>query len=128
MPESWFNWIASQYFGHRLFRQDGLASSYLPRLGSMGRSESEPDFVRYRLLHPWRFVFCMRIEEIEPDYHVMSNMLTREIFLLFSPALVRTIRDVGKPYSFLLLLDDLNIGFQTYGPIRYFRSLGPLSP
>lgn len=123
MPESWFNWIAPQYFAHTLFRKNGRAKDHLAALERRGCAEHEKVFVRERMERPWRFVFCKVDRSVGHDCHVMSDMIEGGSFLLYSPALSRTQVDIPNICAFLLLLDDLEIGYQTYGPIMYFVGL-----
>lgn len=124
MPEGWASWLTSQYIAFQLFRRGGLARKYINHPKVLKRSPKEIDYLKFQIGHPWRFVFCSVVRFLRDSFFEMTDVITGEKFLLYSPAVVNLEEEKGISMYFLL------IGFngqcwQTYGSVSYFKGLFP---
>jgi len=124
MPEGFVSGLVAQYIAFQLFRRGGLAQKYTGHPMVLKRDAREIDFLKFQAVHPWRFVFCSVKEFLRDSFFAMTDVLTGEEFLLYSPA-VATLEE-EKSVSFYFLLIFFNDKYwQTYGPVAYFQALFP---
>lgn len=126
MPENWQLWLKSQYIAFQLFRKEGLASKYLNHFRVRRRSDKELDFLKFQIEHPWRFVFCSIEQNPKDCFFEMKDVLTGEVFLLYSPGMADTVEEQGQVSLFFLLIAFNGECWQTYGSISYFKGIQPL--
>lgn len=124
MPENWVLWLTSQYIAFQLFRRGGLAHKYIDHPQVLRRSGKERDYLKFQIEHPWRFVFCSVNQFLPDSFFEMTDVITGEKFLLYSPGVAAQEKRSTTSMYFLL------IGFngecwQTYGSIAYYKGIQP---
>jgi hypothetical protein len=125
MPEGWALWLMSQYIAFQLFRRGGLAQKkYVNHPKVLKRSAKELDFLKFQVRHPWRFVFCCVVRFLRDSFFEMTDVLTGEKFLLYSPA-VANLEEEKSVSMYFLLIGFNGECWQTYGSVSYFTGLFP---
>lgn len=125
LPEEWLYGLTEQYVAFRVLGPDRLLRAYLKEPEVQKKSAKEKHFLETRLFTPWRYVF-MRIEEdLGDDFFRMKNVLTDDVFLLYSPG-VGKYEEEGRMSLYFSLLTFNGECHQTYGPIASFVGLQPI--
>lgn len=125
MPENWRNMLLSQFIAHRLFKRGGLARAYRGHEALRARSAAEHAFLEKQIQRPWRWSFCHLSSRPAQSFFEMSDSLTGERFLLYSPSMALQVDEQSRPLMSLLLLTDNGHCKQTYGPLIHFMGLFP---
>jgi hypothetical protein len=126
MPKEWVGILMSQLIAHRIFKKNGLAEEYLNHPWVQMRNPKELEYLRFQIEHPWRFSYCSIQSNVAENFYEMKDVLSDEIFLLYSPGLADTIRDVGGvPQLWFLLIGFNGECYQTYGTLEYFKGIQP---
>ncbi|MBR9974733.1 MAG: hypothetical protein KFF77_04075 [Bacteroidetes bacterium] len=117
--------VLMQYVASRLFRRGGFARAYRGHMVMQMRDREERAWLETQVERPWHWSFCRIHSHQQKDFYEMSDVCTGEHFLLYSPAMTRTLDDGGPPMMWLLLLTDNGMCRQTYGPLLPMRGLFP---
>ncbi len=121
MPASWARMIKSQYIAHRIFKKDGLIKKYLNHAAIKNLEPEQQNFLVQQSGWPWRFSFSNIVAHPSPDFYEMEDVFTGERFLLYSPAVTRTLED--RPVNLWFSLIAFNGEcWQTFGPINGYQS------
>jgi hypothetical protein len=125
---SWYNFLKGQYILYRFFRKGGLAGKYLEHRDLLRCSSAERAMLAFHASHPWRFSICTVVDSPARDFYRMLDVFHDREFLLYSPAINRTLNDIGHATMFFLLLTDVPSTdcLQTYGPVIAYRGMLPL--
>src|SRR5690554_3023610 len=125
MPEGWALWLTSQYIAFQLFRREGLAQKkYINHPKVLKRNAKEIDYLKIQAEHPWRFVFCSVSQFLRDSFYEMTDVITGEKFLLYSPTVAHL--EAQKSVSMYFLLIGFNGEcWQTYGSVSYLKGLFP---
>lgn len=124
MPSGWPGWLISQDIAFQLFRENGLARNYLEHSQVRRRSDREQDYLKFQIDHPWRFVFCSVIQRLRDSFLEMTDVLTGEKFLLYSPG-IEAQEKQGSISMYFLLVGFNGSCWQTYGTIAYLKGIQP---
>lgn len=124
MPEGFVSGLVAQYIAFQLFRRGGLAQKYTGHPMVLKRDAREIDFLKFQAVHPWRFVFCSVKEFLRDSFFAMTDVLTGEEFLLYSPAVATLEEERNVSFYFLLIFFNGKC-WQAYGPVAYFQALFP---
>jgi len=126
MPKEWAGMLMSQLIAHRIFKKNGLAGEYLNHAWVQMRKPEDLEYLRFQIEHPWRFSYCSIQSNVAENIYEMKDVLSDEIFLLYSPGLANTIRDFGSaPHLWFLLIGFNGECYQTYGTLEYFKGIQP---
>ena len=126
MPDGWMGMVASQLIIHQAFKKDGLAGKYTRHVKLQQRTQEEQEYLKYQIEHPWRYSFCTLKKQLNGDFFEMSDAVTDETFLLYSPGITRTIDDLGTiPGIWLFLIGFNGACWQTFGTLAYFKGYQP---
>ncbi len=113
------NFLKTQYVAHRIFKKGGLINTYLRHSEVKSLVSRDYSYLKELSTTPWRFCFS-RIKAVPaPDFYEMTDILTKETFLLYSPA-VTTILEEKNPALWLNLIGYNGYCWQCYGLIAYF--------
>jgi hypothetical protein len=126
MPKEWPGFLMSQLIAHRLFKKGGFASEYLNHAEVRRRSPEELELLQLKIEHPWRYSFCSVQNNPDENFYEMKDVLSEETFLLYSPGLRQTIKDLkGVPNLCFFLIGFNGECFQTFGSLAYFKGIQP---
>jgi hypothetical protein len=126
MSKEWAGWLYSQLASHKLFKKNGIGLKYSSHTEILKRSESEQEYLKFQIEHPWRFSYCKIKQNPSKDFYVMQDMLTEESFLLYSPGVGAIKKDLGmEPELWCMLIGFNGECYQTYGTIQYFKGFQP---
>lgn len=124
LPGNTVDLFKSQYIAHRIFKKNGLIGKYLnhtvlKRLGNQERS-----YLENQAGQLWRFSFSMIENKPAEEFFEMTDVFTGQHYLLYSPSMNRTLREVP-----ILLWFNL-IGYngacwESFGPIAPYRGFEP---
>src|SRR5690554_549558 len=124
MPKGWDFGLMTQYTAFQLFRRGGLAQKYISHPKVLKRNAKEIDYLKFQAEHPWRFVFCSVNQFLRDSFFEMTDVITGEEFLLYSPA-VASLEEKKSVSIYFLLIGFNGQCLQTYGPVAYFQGLLP---
>jgi len=124
--ESWARMLIPQLLAYSLLKKDGVAGRLFNHSAVQKRTPEELDYLKFQIEHPWRFTFCRVSKILQRDFYEMTDVISDEKFLLYSPG----ITDSNEEAKGFLPLWFLLIGFngecyQTYGPLAYFKGIQP---
>jgi hypothetical protein len=126
MPESWSRMLMSQLIAHRTFKKDGFGSKYIRHAAVQRRSQEELEYFQFQIDNPWRYSFCSIERYLLHDIYEMKDVISGEIFNLYSPGISRSNIEAGRELPLWFLLIGFNGEcYQTYGPLAYFRGIQP---
>ena len=126
MPNDWDLWLMSQNIAFQLFRRGGLAQKYNSHPKVLKRNAKEIDYLKFQAEHPWRFVFCSVSQFLRDSFFEMTDVITGEEFLLYSPA-VANLEEEKSISMYFLLIGFNGQCWQAYGSVSYFQGLFPFS-
>ncbi|TVR78374.1 MAG: hypothetical protein EA409_10635 [Saprospirales bacterium] len=124
IPESLIASLRGQFMGFTIFKKGGLIKKYLENGVFSNKSREEISYLKGFLKKPMRYAFCHLLEKKASDFYLLHDSMLDKEFLIYSPAMTRTMRDLDQVIDFwLLLINDNGKCFETYGPVLYFMSL-----
>lgn len=121
LPEGAENQFKAQYLAHLLFRENGIVARYNLHSLTKDWSAAEKKFLNDQVQVPWFFTFCEVTGEPAPDFYQMRDVFHDRSFLLYSPAVTRTLKE--RPVVMWHTLIGYNGAcWQTYGPVTGFST------
>lgn len=124
IPEGFLASLRGQFMGFTIFKKGGLIKKYLDSGVFSKKSTKEINFLKGFLKKPMKYAFCRLLEKKASDCYLMHDPMLDKEMLVYSPAMTRTMQDLGQEIEFwLLLVNDNGQCFETYGPVIYFQSL-----
>jgi len=125
LPESTINFLRAQHMAFQVFKKNGLIRKYLKKGVYDHKSKAEKAFLQNFVEHPLQFTFCIILENLGDDFYIMGDLFTDAEMLVYSPGVTRTLKDTNQTArSWLLMVYNNGLCYQSYGPIIYFKSLG----
>jgi hypothetical protein len=121
LDKIWFNTVRAQYIAHRIFKVNGLLPKYLKHSALKSISVHERAFLEYHVEHPWRFCFSRIIKKVADDFYEMEDVMTRQIFLLYT----RGVSDILRERSVMIWFNLIAFNgrcWETFGPISAYSS------
>jgi len=125
MPEEWPFWLLSQHVAFRLFRKDGFINQYMKHPNIISRSNDEKSFLSYQIQNPWKYSFCSVRSNPSRHFFEMTDVLSNDNFLLYSPGVTDILEKNGSIQMFFYLLGFNGHCYQTYGPHTYLKGIIP---
>lgn len=123
LPETWPSHLMAQYVSFLLFRNNGFAQKYVNRPEIVCRTQNERVTLAVQIANPWRYAFCSVVGNPALHFYDMTDKLTGETFLLYSPGLTGLLQSHGPMQMFFLLIGFNGQCWQTYGPLYYFKGI-----
>ena len=112
----YMNLFMSEYIAHRIFKKNGLIKKYLNHSEVKLLITEERNFLHFQSEHPWRYSFASIIKNPHPDFYEMKDLFTDEQYLLYSPGMTDTLKDMN-PVTWFNLINFNGDCWQTFGNI-----------
>lgn len=124
LPTSAVNIFKSEYIAAQLFRRNGLLGRYIKHAEIRDLPQEEYQFLQHQLEHPWRFSYAIVKDSPAVDFYNMVDVFTTEEYLLYSPGMSQTLREMPATLWFNLLNFNGQC-WQSFGVIQGFQSFTP---
>lgn len=121
MPQSAVNQYKAQYLAHLLFKEGGMVSRYNLSHLTKHWKEEERAFLQAQMDEPWWLTFSAIKNQPAPDFYEMEDVFRGGTFLLYSPAISRTLED-QQVLLWHSLVGSNGRCWQTFGPVAGYRS------
>lgn len=121
IPESYLNYLKSEYIGHRIFKKDGFISKYLDRPEIRNLPKDQYQHLLFNAKNPWRFSFATITGSPENSFFEMEDVMTGHQYLLYSPGMQTSNAEINSNLWFNLIAFNGRC-WQTYGLIIPFKS------
>ena len=119
--QEWVNLLKAQYIAHKIFKKGGLVRKLTNHVELNRFNQQEKDFLSKQSQVPWRFCFSKIVDNPAPDFFIMEDVLSGEIFTLFSPNTSETLKSQSAILWFNLIAFNGSC-WVTYGPIIAYKS------
>jgi hypothetical protein len=124
VPDSAVNIFKSEYIAIQLFRKNGLLGKYIKHSEIRTLPPEDYHFLQYQLQHPWRFSYAIIKDNPAVDFYNMVDVFSSEEYLLYSPGMSQTLREMPATLWFNLINFNGQC-WQTTGVIQGFQSFTP---
>ncbi len=125
MPNEWEEMIFPQYVAYYLFKKGGFVNKYIHDRNLCPEDSSIKDYLTFQIESPWKFSFCEPINCPASGFYNMVDVLTKEEFFLYSPALEDILEETNGVQMIFVLMNDNGECWQTYGVVAYFQGILP---
>jgi hypothetical protein len=123
LPQATINMMKSQYIIHKVLKKDGLIHKYLNHSYIKTLPLEQIEFLQNQAQKTWRYSFGNILESPAPDFFNILDEFTQEEYLLYSPGLVKTMRDFQNVHFVFNLINFNGKCWETYGPIGAFNNM-----
>ena len=121
IPDTYINYLKSEFIGHRIFRKNGFISKYLEKPVIKNLPHEQFQYLKFQSEHPWRFSFSEIRSHPAEAFFEMEDVMTGEQYLLYSPGMQAT-EDELHPKMWFNLIGFNGKCWQTFGLIIPFRN------
>lgn len=123
LPQATINMMKSQYIIHKVLKKDGLIHKYLNHSYIKTLPFEQIEFLQNQAQKTWRYSFGNISESPAPDFFNILDEFTQEEYLLYSPGLVKTMRDLKNVHFVFNLINFNGKCWESYGPIGAFNNM-----
>lgn len=121
IPETYINFLKSEYIAHRIFSKNGFISKYLERPEFRNLPKEQYEYLEFQAQNPWRLSFAEIRNNLETAFFEMEDIMTGEQYLLYSPGMKAT-EDEKHPLIWFNLIAYNGQCWQSFGLIIPFKS------
>lgn len=121
IPDTYINYLKSEFIGQRIFRKNGFISKYLDKPVIKNLSTEQFQYLKFQSEHPWRFSFSEIRGNPAEAFFEMEDVMTGEQYLLYSPGMQTTENEL-HPRMWFNLVGFNGECWQTFGLIIPFRN------